>query len=87
MSGMVDVPHDDLLVVIGGLRRLARHHRYIEDCWYSCPKAPEGCCDDTQGDECNCGADENNALIYSLLSLLAPLAGVATTSGLTSPSP
>lgn len=61
---------DDRLVLIAGLRRLRRPHREVEDCWYSCPKAPEGCCDDGQGDECNCGADLHNALIDELLSVL-----------------
>ena len=38
-------------------------HRVIEeDCWYSCPKSGE-CCDVTRNvDECNCGADAENAL-------------------------
>ena len=31
-------------------------HRYCEDTWYSCPLEPsEGCADDQQGKECNCG--------------------------------
>lgn len=53
------------------LGRLRREHLYVEDCWYSCPKAPEGCCDDAQGDECNCGADEHNALLDGLIGLVA----------------
>ncbi|KKU25461.1 MAG: hypothetical protein UX37_C0022G0025 [Microgenomates group bacterium GW2011_GWA2_46_16] len=49
------------------LRSLAiRQHYYCEDCWYSCPKALDGCCDDSQGDECNCGADEENKKIDEL---------------------
>lgn len=62
--------HDDVLVLIGGLRRLRREHRYVEDCWYSCPKAEDGCCDTAQGDECNCGAETHNALVDSLIALL-----------------
>jgi hypothetical protein len=34
-------------------------HYYCEDCWYSCPKATDGCCDPSQGDECNCGLEKN----------------------------
>jgi len=34
-------------------------HRYCEDSWYSCPKNEEGCADDSQGDDCNCGADQS----------------------------
>jgi hypothetical protein len=40
-----------------------RTHYYCEDTWYSCPKHPEGCANDGSGDECNCGADEWNALV------------------------
>ena len=36
-------------------------HRYCEDIWYSCPKHEDGCADEREGDECNCGADEINA--------------------------
>ena len=44
-----------------------RSHYYCEDCWYSCPKAPDGCCNDAAGDECDCGADEWNARIAGVL--------------------
>jgi len=44
-----------------------RSHYYCEDCWYSCPKAPYGCCDDAKGNECDCGADAWNARIASVL--------------------
>lgn len=56
--------------LIDGLNQLRRGHAYVEDCWYSCPKAPEGCCDDSQGDECNCGADVHNTRIDSLIWLV-----------------
>lgn len=65
-----DLTRDDLLVLIGGLRRLRREHRYVDDCWYSCPKAEDGCCDDSAGDECNCGADIHNALVDELIALV-----------------
>jgi hypothetical protein len=45
-----------------------RRHRYCEDCWYSCPKAEDGCCDKSKGDACNCGADEVNQVIDSSLA-------------------
>ena len=38
-------------------------HYTCEDPWYSCPKSPDGCIDDGQGSECNCGADSHNAAI------------------------
>ena len=38
-----------------------REHHYCEDKWYSCPKHEDGCANEREGDECNCGADEINA--------------------------
>jgi len=49
---------------------LERGHYYCDDCWYSCPKAVDGCCDERQGDECNCGADDYNALLAKIIGLL-----------------
>lgn len=40
-------------------------HRQCEDSWYSCPKSEEGCANEFEGEECNCGADE-------LIEALAP---------------
>jgi hypothetical protein len=40
-----------------------RQHYYCDDCWYTCPKHPEGCCDESKGNECNCGTDEYNKKI------------------------
>lgn len=49
-------------------------HLYVEDCWYSCPKAPEGCCNDNYPEgTCNCGADEHNARVDKLLLLIEGL--------------
>lgn len=50
------------------LRDARREHLWVEDCWYSCPKSIEGCCNESQGDTCNCGADAWNARIDALLS-------------------
>jgi hypothetical protein len=33
-------------------------HYYCEDCWYTCPKHPEGSCNKDAGTECICGADK-----------------------------
>ena len=47
------------------------HHYYCEDSWYySCHKAEDGCCDDSQGDGCTCGADDKNKEINDLLSAI-----------------
>lgn len=56
--------------VIALLREAKREHRYCEDSWYSCPKDSDGCCDESQGDRCNCGADEWNARIDAALTAL-----------------
>ena len=47
-----------------------RGHYYCDDCWYSCPKAEDGCCDERAGEDCNCGADEWNARIDLLMKEL-----------------
>ena len=47
-----------------------RAHYYCEDPWYSCPKAPDGCCNDAEGTDCNCGADGHNAAVNALLARL-----------------
>ena len=52
------------------LPELEQGHYYCDDCWYSCPKAVDGCCDERQGDECNCGADNYNALLAKIIGLL-----------------
>lgn len=59
--------------LIEELGKLAkRDHFWVDgDNWYSCPKAPEGCADDTKPkDECDCGADAHNAKVEALLSKL-----------------
>lgn len=45
-------------------------HYDCEDCWYSCPKSKDGCCDENQGDECNCGANKHNAAIDAVLAAI-----------------
>ena len=47
-----------------------KQHYYCEDCYYSCPQEEDGCCDETEGDDCNCGADKHNAAINELLEAL-----------------
>lgn len=48
-------------------QQLAGRHYYCEDCWYSCPKAEDGCCDKSQGTECNCGYEKRVQSIASAL--------------------
>lgn len=56
---------DDLMQQLATLA--LRKHYYCEDAWYSCPKHPDGCSDDSVGQDCNCGADEHNASVHALL--------------------
>jgi len=57
----VYVRFKDACRVVEKIRKLAlREHYSCDDCFYSCPKSEEGCCNDELEDECNCGADEHN---------------------------
>ena len=67
-------PAADVFALVGEVERLREaltklrvEHLYVDDCWYSCPKSIEGCCDDSKGDDCNCGADAHNAVIDAAL--------------------
>lgn len=61
---MTDTPAaagSPLDALLGWLRGPPAHHWVDGDNWYSCPKAPDGCADDAQGTECNCGAEDEYA--------------------------
>lgn len=59
---------DDLIKrLVEVLPTLKIKHRYCEDCWYSCPKHEDGCCNEAEGEDCNCGADEHNSKIDALM--------------------
>jgi dCMP deaminase len=64
--------NDDTFVA--ELEKLRREHLSthfsIDDCWYSCPKSPYGCYDDSVGTACNCGADEHNAILDRLIAVV-----------------
>lgn len=61
---------DVLEQAIGYLEKHPKYHYSCEDCWYSCPKSEDGCCDENEKDECNCGADEENAEIHAMVKKL-----------------
>lgn len=42
-------------------------HYMCEDCWYSCPKSKEGCCNEAAGDDCTCGLDARIEKVTTLL--------------------
>ena len=48
-----------------------RTHYYCEDTWYSCPKHEDRCANDSEGDECNCGADKANVEIDAAITSLS----------------
>ena len=52
------------------LEKLRRQHYYCEDCWFSCPKAEDGCCDESVGEECNCDAERKNAILDGIIEHL-----------------
>ena len=47
---------------------LAGSHYYCEDCWYSCPLAEDGCCDESKPKVCDCGRDARVARILEALN-------------------
>jgi hypothetical protein len=59
-----------LKLALKALDNNRRTHRYCEDTWYSCPKHEDGCANDSEGDECNCGADEANIEIDAAITSL-----------------
>lgn len=60
---------DEIRTMVESLRS---GHYDCEDCWYSCPKS-DHCCDDTAGDECNCGADDQNKIIDEIIAKIDTL--------------
>lgn len=67
MTAMADIKQ--ICTELANLAR--REHYFCEDSWYSCPKAEGGCANDTEGTECNCGADKHNAKVAALLTAAA----------------
>jgi hypothetical protein len=56
--------------VIKEVISLKAKHYYCEDSWYSCPKAEDGCCNDSKGEECDCGADKQHEKIDLIVAEL-----------------
>ena len=52
------------------LEKLRRQHYTCEDRWYSCPKSEDGCANELSGSECDCGADEENAILDGIVKEL-----------------
>jgi len=56
--------------IIEKIESLKRTHHYCEDSWYSCPKAEDGCSNELEGDECNCGAESYNKKLDKIIEEL-----------------
>ena len=63
-----EIMSDNRVVSVEFLQSMKRKHYYCEDGWYSCPKAVDGCYNEWAGTDCNCGADEFNAEIDSVIN-------------------
>jgi len=59
-----------LKLALEALNNNRQTHYYCEDTWYSCPKHEQGCANDSERDECNCGADEANIEIDAATTAL-----------------
>lgn len=64
----VEAPRTEVETLRELLKQSKRSHYYCEDPWYSCPKAEEGCADDSKEDVCDCGAEDWNAKVDAALS-------------------
>ena len=50
-----------LKLALDALENNKQTHYYCDNTWYSCPKHEDGCANEFESDECNCGADKINA--------------------------
>jgi len=57
-------------LALEALENNRRTHYYCEDTWYSCPKHEDGCANEAEGDECNCGADKANQEIDNAITAI-----------------
>jgi hypothetical protein len=58
--------------IIAELLSLKVKHYYCEDSWYSCPLAEDGSSRPNDG-ICDCGAEEHNAKVDSIIHCLKAL--------------
>ena len=59
-----------LKLALEALENNRQTHHYCEDTWYSCPKHEDGCANESEGNECNCGVDEANAEIDKAITAI-----------------
>ena len=61
---------ETLKLALEALENNRQTHHYCEDTWYSCPKHEDGCANESEGDECNCGADKANGEIDKAITAI-----------------
>lgn len=59
-----------ITAVMAMLDSLLLPHHESPDCWYSCPKSDDGCCDESRGNNCTCGAEDHNTKVNELRAIL-----------------
>ena len=57
--------------VLKELEALKIRHRDCDDGWYRCPKHPDGCLNDAEGADCNCGAERHNTKVDEIIKELS----------------
>ena len=67
--------HTQIQAINELLEQLRRSHYACEDCFYSCPKAEDDYCGDSERTECKCGADKYNAILDDCLAAIKALEG------------
>lgn len=56
--------------IIKEIISLKKTHYYCDDSCYSCPKAQDGCADESKGTYCDCGVEEQHNKIDSIIKEL-----------------
>lgn len=63
LDARIEADRATIAELLAVLEKAKRSHYYCDDCWYSCPMAQDGCCNESIPKACNCGADYFNTQI------------------------
>ena len=55
-------------IIVDKLNSLKINHYICDDPWYSCPFSSEGCANENEPHECNCGASDQKAKIDAIIA-------------------
>jgi hypothetical protein len=55
------------------IKLATKRHYWCEDSWYSCPKDADGCTNEANGTDCDCGADKINEEVDNITKELGLL--------------